>query len=260
MIHYSIKMPDMSRNMALAGQTVSTRGMNVTYNENGYAVKSVNYGHKSFVGTSKSIRAASKEAVLAAGNRAGYDGPEEDLAHFSDREFARAVELRRQVVAGEMSATEANVQIEEIRRMYGYSFGVSGSQYAVITLPDEQPEEVAKAEAASVAAEASSVAGEAAPVAAETMPVAPEAASVASEASSVAAEASSVQDAAPPRDEAGGIEQLRESYQAQLLEQQQRQTIYSGLEEQRLKDMVRVDVKEKISDVLLGLMDEEEDD
>lgn len=232
MILYSVKMPDMSRNMALAGQTVSTRGMNVTYDENGYAVKAVNYGHQAFAGTRKSIHAASKEAVLAAGSRAGYDGPEEDRAHFSDREFARAVELRRQVVAGEMSDTEANAQIEEIRRTYGYSFGASGNQYVAITLPEERPEEVAKAEAASVAAEAAPV----------------------------TAEAASVQDAAPPRDAPGVIEQLRESYQAQLLEQQQRQTIYSELEEQRLRNMVRVDAKEKTSNVLLELMDEDEDD
>ena len=235
MISYSIKMPDRSRNIALAGQTVSTRGMNVTYDENGYAVKSVNYGHETFAGTRKSIRAASKEAVLAAGgSRGGYDGPEEDRLHFSDREFARAVELRRQVAAGELSEREANGQLEEIRRMYGYSFGVNGNQYAAITLPEERPEEVAKARAASVAAEAESV----------------------------AAQAASVQSAAPPQDApgAGGIEQLRESYQAQLREQQQHQTIYSELEELRLKAAVRVDAREKTAEALLELMDEEEDD
>ncbi len=145
MTQYSIKGPDMSRNMALAGKTVSTRGMNVTYDENGYAVKAVNCGHKTFAETSKSIFAPSKEAVLALAGRTGYDGPDEDRTHFSDREFARAVELRRKVAAGEMSAGEANDQLEEIRRMYGYSFGASGNTYAKIVLPEERPEEVAKA-------------------------------------------------------------------------------------------------------------------
>lgn len=241
MISYSIKMPDMSRNTALAGLTVSTRGMNVTYDENGYAVKAVNYGHGAFTGTSKSIHAASKEAVLAAGSRTGYDGPEEDRTHFSDREFARAVELRRQVAMGELSDTEANAEIEGIRRLYGYSFGASGNRYAAITLPEEQPEEVAKAQAASVAAQAAPAAeGDA----------------------SMTAEAASVQGAAPqpPEDTPGVVEQLRESYQAQLLEQQQRQTIYNELEELRVKDMIRVDAKETVSNALLELMDEDKDD
>lgn len=36
---YSSKMPDMSRNTALAGQTVRSNGMNVSYDSNGYATK-----------------------------------------------------------------------------------------------------------------------------------------------------------------------------------------------------------------------------
>lgn len=225
MTTYSIRMPDMSRNMALAGQTVSTRGMNVTYDEKGYAVKASNYRHELFANTSRSIRAASKEAVLAGDSRAGYDGPDEDRRHFSDHEFARAVELRRQVAAGELSEREANARLEEIRRMYGYSFGVSGNHYAAVTFSGERQEEAVKAEAASVTAQAASV-----------------------------------QSDAPPQDAPGGVEQFRESYQARLLEQQQRQTIHSELEELRLESMLRVDAKEKTSDVLLALMDEDEDE
>lgn len=223
---YSIKLPDMSRNMALAGQTVSTRGMNVTYDENGYAVKAVNYGHQLFADTSKSIRAASKEAVLAAGSRTGYDGPDEDRVHFSDREFARAVEMRRQVAAGTLSATDANEQLEEIRHMYGYSFGASGNHYAAIVLPAERPEEVAKAQKGSVTAQAASVKS----------------------------------DAPPREDELSGAEQIRVSFQAQLLEQQQSRTIYSDLEEQRVKELIRADGNERVSDALLALMGEEEDE
>ena len=220
-------MPDMSRNMALAGKTVSTRGMNVTYNELGYAVKAVNYNHRFFAETSKSICAPSKEAALAGDSRTGYDGPDEDRTHFSDREFARAVELRRRVAEGELSDREANDQLEEIRRMYGYSFGVSGNRYAEIVLPEEQPEEVVKAEM-----------------------------------EPVTAQSTSVRSAAPPQDQdaLSGTEQLRSSYQTQLHEQQQRQTLRDELEELRVKSIIRVDEKEKVSDALLKLMDEDEED
>lgn len=224
MITYSIKRPDMSRNMALAGMTVSSRGMNVTYDEDGYAVKAINYGHSLYNGTSKSICAPSKEAVLAGDSRAGYDGPDEDRTHFSDSEFARAVELRSQVAAGKLSAAAANDQLEEIRRLYGYSFGTSGRQYAAITLPEERPEEVAKAQAKSVVAQTASV------------------------------------QSAAPQDAGSGTEQFRESYQAQLREQQQNRTMHSELEELRVKDMIRADGKGRAADAFLALMDEEEDD
>lgn len=231
MTTYSIKMPDMSRNMALAGKTVSSRGMNVTYDENGYAVKAANYTHQLYEGTRKSICAPSKEAVLAGDSRAGYDGPDEDRMHFSDREFAQAVELRGKVAAGQMSAAEANERLEEIRRLYGYSLGASGSQYAAITLPEERPDEVARAQAKAAVAQVAS------------------------------AQAASVQSAVPQdTDGESGTEQLRESFQAQLREQQQNRTLYSELEELRVKDMIRVNGKEKVADVLLELMGEDEDD
>ena len=230
MILYSVKKPDMSRNIALAGKTVSSRGMNVTYNENGYAVEALNYGHRFFAQTSKSIRAPSKEAVLAGASRTGYDGPVEDQMHFSDHEFARAVDLRRQVAEGKLSAEEANSQIEEIRRMYGYSFGASGAKYAAIVLPDRQPDDVAMAQTASVTAQAASV-------------------------QSGAPQTASVQNGADNE-----TEQLRSNYQAQLREQQQHQTIHDELEELRVKDMVRVNAKDKASGILLDLMDEDKDE
>ena len=37
----NIKEPDMSRNTKLAGKTVYSRGWNVTYDEDGYAVKAI---------------------------------------------------------------------------------------------------------------------------------------------------------------------------------------------------------------------------
>ena len=58
-------MPDMSRNMALAGKTVYSGGMNVTYNELGYAVKAVNPDHKNYAGTTMSVHAQPIEDALA---------------------------------------------------------------------------------------------------------------------------------------------------------------------------------------------------
>ena len=224
MTTYSIKRPDMSQNIALAGMTVSSRGMNITYDEKGHAVKASNYGHSLYNGTSKSICAPSKEAVLAGDSRTGYDGPDEDRTHFSDSEFARAVELRSQVAEGKLSAAAANEQLEDIRRLYGYSFGTSGKQYAAISLPEERPEEVAKAQAQSTVAQAKSV------------------------------------QSAAPQDADSEAELFRESYQARLREQQQNRTVYSELEELRVKDMIRVDGKGRTADALLALMDEEEDE
>lgn len=223
MTQYSIKGPDMSRNMALAGKTVSSKGMNVTYDENGYAVKAVNCGHKTFAETSKSIFAPSKEAVLAAAERTGYDGPDEDRTHFSDREFARAVELRRKVASGEMSAGDANDQLEEIRRMYGYTFGAGGNSYAKILLPEERPEEVARAGLK--------------PAATET----------------------SVQAASQQTSTSGEAQSLRDAMKTQLREQQQRQTLQNELEELRVQNLLKPDAKEKTADALLDMMDREDD-
>ena len=64
-IRYSRKGPDMSRNTALAGRTVYSRGMNVTYNELGYAVKSYNPHHPHFKGTTRSLPAQPIEDALA---------------------------------------------------------------------------------------------------------------------------------------------------------------------------------------------------
>lgn len=226
MAEYSIKMPDMSRNMALAGKTVSTRGMNVTYNEKGYAVSATNYDHRLFAGTSKSICAPSKEAVLAGDTRTGYDGPDEDRTHFSDHEFARAIKLRAQAASGEISESEANNQIEEIRRSYGYSFGKSGNIYAQIVLPDERPDEVAKAALKT----------------AEEQRISADAASVQSEPVS------------------GETRHLLDDCETRLREQQQRQTLQNELEELRVQNLLRVDGKEKTADALLDMMDREDKD
>ena len=64
-VPYSSKMPDMSRNKALAGKTVYSRGMNVTYDDQGYAVKAINPDPPNFKGTTKSIHAQPIEDALA---------------------------------------------------------------------------------------------------------------------------------------------------------------------------------------------------
>ena len=55
----------MSRNTALAGKTVYSNGMNVTYNDQGYAVRAENPSHSSFAGTTKSVAAQRIEDALA---------------------------------------------------------------------------------------------------------------------------------------------------------------------------------------------------
>ena len=64
-IKYSTKMPDMSRNTALAGKTVYSNGMNVTYDNNGYAVRASNPHYSGYEGTTRSVTAQPKEDALA---------------------------------------------------------------------------------------------------------------------------------------------------------------------------------------------------
>ena len=61
---YSRDRPDMSRNEALAGQTVFTNGFNVTYDENGYATKATNPDHPNYKDTTMSAHAQDKDAAL----------------------------------------------------------------------------------------------------------------------------------------------------------------------------------------------------
>ena len=61
---YSTKQPDMSRNTALAGKTVYSNGMNVTYDSQGYATTATNPNHSSYAGTTRSVHAQDKDAAL----------------------------------------------------------------------------------------------------------------------------------------------------------------------------------------------------
>ena len=63
-VKYSTKQPDMGRNTALAGKTVYSNGMNVTYDSNGYATKATNPDHGNYAGTTRSVHAQDKDAAL----------------------------------------------------------------------------------------------------------------------------------------------------------------------------------------------------
>lgn len=60
-----IKMPDMGRNVALAGKTVYTCNRNVYYNERGYAVMCWDPSKPRFKGTTRSVVQQPIEDALA---------------------------------------------------------------------------------------------------------------------------------------------------------------------------------------------------
>lgn len=62
---YSRKQPDRSRNEALAGKTVYSRGMNVTYDERGFVSKMYNPDHENYKDTTMSVHAQPIEDALA---------------------------------------------------------------------------------------------------------------------------------------------------------------------------------------------------
>ena len=138
MSELSVKLPDMSRNMALAGKTVSAMGRNITYNADGYVIKSVNCESKCFEGSAKAIFAPNREAVLAVGNRGSYNGLPQDKEYFSDDELAAASDTLRRVASGQLDEAIANASLNGLRACYGYTGGRNGMTYARLTLP-EQP-------------------------------------------------------------------------------------------------------------------------
>jgi len=233
MTTYSIKPPDMSRNIALAGKTVSSRGMNVTYDELGYAVSAVNYGHKIFAGTKDSVRAPSIEAALSGGERNTFAGSVYDRQHFSDRELAHAAELKQQVAEGKLREEQANAYLDEIRALYGYSGGRSGNEYVMLDLPARP----VGGEPVSVVASARSVQNDA--------PAQP----------SLSAPSAQGTPAAETERE------MQEAYQEELRLQQQAQTLQSGLKELRAQDrLAKLAEKEQVSDALLEMLAGEDEE
>ena len=124
---------DMSRRKDLAGQTVSQGGMNVTYDENGYAVKASNYNHDLYTGTDKGVKAKSESSVTSSSDRSSYGGSQYDQYFFSDNELATAADLRNQAQSGQATWDAVHDYVESIRKQYGYSGGADGSEYNALT-------------------------------------------------------------------------------------------------------------------------------
>lgn len=116
MSEYSIKMPDMGRNEALAGRTVYDCGMNVHYDQYGYAVWAENPDAANFKGTTMSVHAQPKADALEGKpfeeNWAGlvyWNGGNPDYEHplteeneaAARKEYAEAVALRDRERRGE---------------------------------------------------------------------------------------------------------------------------------------------------------------
>ncbi|MBQ9459405.1 MAG: hypothetical protein IJU66_05680 [Oscillospiraceae bacterium] len=143
--YHAAERPDMSRNTALAGKTVSSKGMNVTYDENGYPICAINCSHTCFRGTMYAVLAPHIDAVIAGANRQ-YAASAEDLAHLSNSQLARLEELRTQVRAGELSARDAFSAMERTRALYGYH--ASMNEFAALE-PVKLPESNSVPDAAS---------------------------------------------------------------------------------------------------------------
>ena len=207
---YSIKPPDMSRNMALAGKTVSSRGMNITYDEDGYAVSAQNYNHKHFANTEKSIAAPNIDTVLSTADRGSYGGSVYDQQHFSDKELAGAANLRDQLSRGAIDRRTADFFIEEIRAKYGYSGGgANGTGYAALTFP--KPEEESESR--------------------QTYAVAPI-----------------------------GEDELKESYQEKLKQQQERQNILRELQDAQTASLSSAMAQKADSILSAKLFDDDKDE
>lgn len=61
-----------------------------------------------------------------------------DQNHFNADQMAQSKQLKAQELAGYISQGDANKQVEQIRKTYGYSGGPDGSKYIPLTLADGQ--------------------------------------------------------------------------------------------------------------------------
>ncbi|MBQ9648621.1 MAG: hypothetical protein IJV43_09730 [Oscillospiraceae bacterium] len=126
----------MSRNTALAGQTVSKNGYNVTYDSNGYATSAAKItGSGQGAG---GYAAPSADAVLGSAvnsrtggsaNRADYGGSSYDQQHLSNTDLQNIADVRALAQSGAISWTQANDYANNIRSQYGYTGGTDGSAY-----------------------------------------------------------------------------------------------------------------------------------
>lgn len=137
------KAPDMSRNMDLAGQTVSKDGYNITYNDQGYATSASNYNHPMVQGTSEGVAARSADAVLSGGARSG--GSSSDRDYMSDKDLSTINALRAEYQAAQKAGDSegmryAHSQAEALRGKYGYSGGTDGSGYNRLSIKQWNPD------------------------------------------------------------------------------------------------------------------------
>lgn len=138
--------PDLSRNTALAGQTVSQGGYNVTYNDDGYAVKASNYRNSGYSGTSRSVAAPSADAVLSGGDRTVSGGSVSDRSYMSDKDLETINTLRSMYQDAQKAGDSAGMnyahgQAEALRSKYGYSGGTDGSGYSSLSVKRWNPDE-----------------------------------------------------------------------------------------------------------------------
>lgn len=138
--------PDLSRNTALAGQTVSQGGYNVTYNDDGYAVKASNYRNSGYSGTSRSVAAPSADAVLSGGERTVSGGSASDRSYMSDKDLETINTLRSMYQEAQRAGDSAGMsyahgQAEALRSKYGYSGGTDGSGYSALSVKRWNPDE-----------------------------------------------------------------------------------------------------------------------
>lgn len=120
---------DLSRDPSLAEKTVSKDGMNITYDDQGYARRATNYNHELFSGTDRSVAAPSSDTVKSTADRGDYGGSSYDQGHFSDSELRQAAELRAMAASGKIPWSEAHGYAERVRGKYGYSGGSDGGGY-----------------------------------------------------------------------------------------------------------------------------------
>lgn len=138
--------PDMSRNTDLAGKTVSQGGYNVTYNENGYAVKATPYGNSAYSGTTRGVAAPSADAVLSGGDRTVSGGSASDRSYMSDKDLETINTLRTMYQDAQKAGDSAGMnyahsQAEALRSKYGYSGGTDGSGYSQLAVKQWNPDE-----------------------------------------------------------------------------------------------------------------------
>lgn len=141
---------DYSRRPELSGQTLSQNGVNVSYNDKGYAGSGVHYDNDFFAGTDMGVAAPSKDIYDSTADRSAWGGSVYDQSHFSDTDLKNAAYIRQKAQQGLISWDQANKYVESIRSKYGYSGGQDGSKYVPLEYyvwnPDaESKEDLVKA-------------------------------------------------------------------------------------------------------------------